>query len=170
MLSDSCVVSVPEIPCRTSEQFRHGDSSGAAAALPWREGETHGWHGPGINWHIFFVAIMPLHFGTVYKKKSLQERLYTKANHRDSINSEHRQRAMLERYSFQWSRDTFIKNVSLCFPVPTMIDTRSALFIARFSSQIRRMHPQFERNLWRQRWWQERGGMFNVYLFKIYIS
>ena len=34
MLSDSCVVSVPEIPCRTSEQFRHGDSSGAAAALP----------------------------------------------------------------------------------------------------------------------------------------
>merc|ERR1712141_857060 len=28
----------------------------------------------------------------------VQERLYTKANHRDSINSEHRQRAMLERY------------------------------------------------------------------------
>merc|ERR1719187_1469711 len=28
----------------------------------------------------------------------VQERLYTKANHRDSINSEHRQRAMLEMY------------------------------------------------------------------------
>jgi hypothetical protein len=28
----------------------------------------------------------------------VQERLYSKANHRDGINSEHRQRAMLERY------------------------------------------------------------------------
>ena len=34
MLSNSCFVSVPDIPRRTSEQFRHGDSSGAAAALP----------------------------------------------------------------------------------------------------------------------------------------
>ena len=47
MLSDLCFVSVPEIPCRTSEQTRHGDSFGAAAALPRGEGETHGWHGPG---------------------------------------------------------------------------------------------------------------------------
>ena len=28
----------------------------------------------------------------------LQERLYTKANHRDGVNSEHRQRSMLERW------------------------------------------------------------------------
>ena len=41
---------------------------------------------------------MVITIGPSVDEKMLQERLYTKANHRDSINSEHRQRAMLERY------------------------------------------------------------------------
>ena len=43
-------------------------------------------------------------------EKTSQERLYTKANHRDSINSEHRQRAMLERYKF-FTNDQFYAGV-----------------------------------------------------------
>ena len=46
-----------------------------------------------------------------------QERLYTKANHRDSINSEHRQRAMLERstLSLRFQIQDFKEEFVACF-------------------------------------------------------
>ena len=55
----------------------------------------------------FIILYCPL---VVLIEKTSQERLYTKANHRDSINSEHRQRAMLERYIF-FTNDQFYAGV-----------------------------------------------------------